>query len=120
MAVTDPLPGLSAISCPAAAATLSPGESQTCTASLVLNQAHVDAGSVGNTATVSGTPPAGATPSPTTASDDEVVTITQVATIAIDKEGTLVTNAVGLPAAPSAGDRIDYTFDVDQHRQRDP
>ena len=105
VAVTDPLPGLSAISCPAAAATLSPGESQTCTASLVLNQAHVDAGSVGNTATVSGTPPAGATPSPTTASDDEVVTITQVASLDLTKTASPMTyNTVG--------QTITYTFAV--------
>ncbi len=108
--VTDPLAGLSPINCPPAASTLDPGEFQVCTASLVLNQAHIDAGSVGNTATVSGTPPAGSTPNPTTASDDETVTIDQVATISIDKAGILVTSVVGQSGRAEVGDRIDYTF----------
>ncbi len=103
--VTDPLAGLSAISCPAAINPLIPGESVTCTASLVLNQAHIDAGSVANTATVSGTPPAGATPSPTTASDDETVAIQQVASLDLTKTASPMTyNTVG--------QTITYTFAV--------
>ncbi len=55
--VTDPLAGLSAIS--GYATTLVPGASTTGTATYVVTQANVDAGSIVNTATVQGTPPVG-------------------------------------------------------------
>jgi uncharacterized repeat protein (TIGR01451 family)/LPXTG-motif cell wall-anchored protein len=53
--VTDPLPGLSAISCPGTE--LVPGESMDCTATYATTQADVDAGGVSNTATATGVPP---------------------------------------------------------------
>ncbi len=62
---------LSAIACPADR-TLSPGEFLDCTATYVVQQADVDAGSVTNSATSSGTPPTG---DPVT-SDPSEVTIT--------------------------------------------
>jgi uncharacterized repeat protein (TIGR01451 family) len=55
--VNDPLPGLSAIACPSA--TLSPGRDMTCAATYVTTQADVGAGSVADTATVTGDPPTG-------------------------------------------------------------
>ena len=55
--VTDPMPGLSAITCPAT--TLAPGASTTCTATYTTTQADLDRGSIANTATASGTPPTG-------------------------------------------------------------
>ena len=55
--VTDPLPGLSAISCPATL--LAGGADMTCTATYVITQADIDAGQVDNEADVSGTPPTG-------------------------------------------------------------
>ena len=53
--VTDPMAGLSAISCPST--TLAPGASETCTATYTTTQADVDAGSLTNTGTATGTPP---------------------------------------------------------------
>jgi uncharacterized repeat protein (TIGR01451 family) len=55
--VADPLPGLSSVSCPTD--TLSPGQSESCTATYSTTQADVDAGGVTNTATASGRPPSG-------------------------------------------------------------
>ena len=55
--VTDPLPGLSAVTCPLG--TLAPGASETCTATYTTTQADVNAGGVTNTGTASGRPPTG-------------------------------------------------------------
>ncbi len=54
--VNDPLPGLSAINCPATSLALN--ASTTCTATYTVTQDDVNAGTVHNTATASGTPPA--------------------------------------------------------------
>jgi len=53
VAITDGLPGLSAISCPRSS--LAPGADETCTASYVITNADVSAGQVVNTATAHGT-----------------------------------------------------------------
>jgi uncharacterized repeat protein (TIGR01451 family) len=50
---------MSAVQCPAGAATLAVAAQITCTASYVATQADVDAGALTNTATASGTPPGG-------------------------------------------------------------
>ena len=55
--VIDLLRGLSAIACPSA--TLNPGKDMTCTATYVTTKADLRAGSVANTATVTGDPPSG-------------------------------------------------------------
>lgn len=51
---------VSAIDCPAGAASLAPGDQVTCTATYETTQADVDAGFVSNTATATGTGPGGA------------------------------------------------------------
>ncbi|MEZ5191696.1 MAG: hypothetical protein R2734_03705 [Nocardioides sp.] len=56
--VNDPKVGT--VTCPVT--TLAPGASTTCTATYTITQADVDAGQVVNTATTTGTPPAGLTP----------------------------------------------------------
>jgi len=55
--VNDVLAGLSAIACPSG--TLNPGRDMTCTATYVTTAADVQAGSIANTATVTGDPPSG-------------------------------------------------------------
>ena len=55
--VTDPQPGLSAVSCPHA--TLAPAADETCTATYTTTQADVDAGGLTNTGTASGNAPNG-------------------------------------------------------------
>ncbi len=95
------LVGLSALDCaPAAPATLAPGETQTCTATKTMTQAEVDAGSVVNTATTTGTPPGGA--APVTATDDETLTSAGVAEITLVKAAD--------PLTYLAGDVVTYTF----------
>ncbi len=55
VSVTDPMPGLSAISCPQT--TLAPPAQEVCTATYTTTQADVDIGSINNTGTVSGLTP---------------------------------------------------------------
>ncbi|WP_431030816.1 DUF7507 domain-containing protein [Plantibacter sp. RU18] len=54
---------LSDVVCPPAAGALAPAGTVTCTASYTVTQADADAGSIANTATATGTPPNGGTPS---------------------------------------------------------
>ena len=53
--VTDPMPGLSSVTCPIG--TLAPGACETCTATYTTTQADVDAGSITNTGTAIGHSP---------------------------------------------------------------
>lgn len=55
LAIDDPLPGLSASTCPAT--TLAPSASMTCAATYTATQADVDAGAIDNTATATATGP---------------------------------------------------------------
>src|SRR4029077_17030733 len=55
--VTDPMPGLSPITC--TVSTLSPGAFETCTATYTTTQADMDRGFIRNTGTASGIPPTG-------------------------------------------------------------
>jgi uncharacterized repeat protein (TIGR01451 family) len=96
--VTDPLPGLSAISCPAT--TLASAASMTCTATYTLTQGDIDAGSVTNTATASGTPPSGPV---VTDQDSATVNTSQAARIDLSK------TAAG-PDPLTVGSTVSYTF----------
>ncbi|MCE9622287.1 MAG: DUF11 domain-containing protein [Actinomycetia bacterium] len=96
--VTDPLPGLSVVSCPVS--TLAPAATTTCTATYTVTQANVNAGSIVNTATVSGTPPSGP---PVTDTDTATVTATRTPSILVVKSA--------LPTTVSAaGQTVNYSF----------
>ena len=96
--VSDPLVGLSVISCPGTV--LAPAASMTCTASYSVTQANLNVGSISNTATASGAPPAGP---PVTDTDSVTVTVTQSSSITVVK--------TALPTVVSAvGDNIAYSF----------
>ncbi|MFE4975801.1 hypothetical protein ACFRAR_27320 [Kitasatospora sp. NPDC056651] len=93
---------LDPLTCPAEAASLAPGSAVTCTATYTVTQADVDAGSVRNSATATGTPPHGeppvSPPSETTVSTKDEPGLSVVKT---SSTGTLV-----------AGEEITYRFEV--------
>lgn len=94
---------LSAIHCPAEAASMAPGEDVTCTATYTLTQEDVDNGSVTNSATATGTPPGLLTPP-----------VSPPSTAAVDiapQPGLTVTKTAD-PAATKGkvGDTITYSF----------
>ncbi|HWS50889.1 MAG TPA: hypothetical protein VN241_07755, partial [Microbacterium sp.] len=66
---------LSDVVCPPAAGTLAPDATVTCTATYTVTQADVDAGSITNSATATGTPPNPLTPPPVSPEDEVVIEI---------------------------------------------
>ncbi|MCB0913191.1 MAG: hypothetical protein KDB60_16410, partial [Propionibacteriaceae bacterium] len=96
VSVSDPKVGT--VTCPVT--TLAPGESTTCHATYTLAQADVDAGHVANTATASGTTPAGPT---TTATDSTDTSLTRTPGISLDKQA-------GTPTGNTVGSTISYSF----------
>jgi uncharacterized repeat protein (TIGR01451 family) len=97
--ITDAHPGLAGLSCPKA--TLVPTGSETCTATYVVTQADLNAGSIINTATANGTPPTG----PPITSNPSSVTIPAVVTATI----TLVKSAVQTTYS-AVGQTINYNY----------
>ena len=101
VAVTDNLPGLSAIDCPGT--TLGISASETCTASYLTTDADVDAGQVANTATATGTPP----DSPPVTSDPSAAVVT-----AVEQPGVRVVKSTEPATYSQAGQVIHYSFRV--------
>ncbi|MET3565739.1 putative repeat protein (TIGR01451 family) [Leifsonia sp. 563] len=104
--ITDPLPGLSALSYtwPGTPGTLAPGEKVTATATYALTQADIDAGHVANAATSTGTPPSG--PAVTTPPADTDTPLTTGPAIDLVKSA----NTTGVQSPAAVGDTITYTF----------
>ena len=105
--ITDPLPGLSALSCesPVGTAvttpvTLAPGGVLECTATYQVTQADLDAGAVNNTATATGTPPTGP---PLTPTDTVTVPGTQTPDLTLVK-------VADKTSVSTVGETITYTF----------
>lgn len=103
LVVTDVL-GL-AIACPTT--TLTPGQSTTCAATHTLTQAQIDAGSIDNDATVSGTDAAGASVAD---SDTDSLAIPREPGIALIKSGQLDDTVVVPAGRTDVGDVVRYSF----------
>lgn len=95
---------LSAIDCPAEAASLAPGASVTCTASYVVTQADLDSAELTNTATATGTPP-GDTPPP----DSPPSTIEIPSTPA---PGIEVVKTSDTDKITAVGQKVTYSFEA--------
>ena len=83
VSVTDPMEGLSSIDCPATS--LAPQVSETCHATYTTTPADVQAGSINNTGTATGTPPSG--PQPVTATSSVSIPATQTPALSVTKIG---------------------------------
>jgi uncharacterized repeat protein (TIGR01451 family) len=90
--------------CPASATSLAPKATVTCTASYAVTQADLDGGVVSNTATATGTAPAGLT-APTSAQSTAAVTAQVSSALTLEKTVTPST-------ATEAGDDVTYGFEV--------
>ena len=98
--VTDPMPGLSAITCPDRS--LTPAQSETCSATYATTQADVDAGSLTNTATATGTPPTGSN-----------VTASSILTLLANQNQAIsITKTASVSSYSAAGTTITYTYKV--------
>lgn len=101
VSITDPMPGLSALSCDAALpATLAPLGQVTCTATYTVTQDDVDAGTITNAATATATPPSGVD---VEATDEVTVPADQAPDLALDKWADRT-------EVDAAGEVITYTF----------
>jgi uncharacterized repeat protein (TIGR01451 family) len=105
--VTDALVGLSPIE-PASVETLAPGATAEFTATYEVTQADVDNGQIANSATATGTPPAGCIdcPPPVSPPGEIVIEFPQEPGIAVEKTADPTADLV-------VGDIVTYTFTVE-------
>ena len=101
--VTDPMSGLSKISCPGNS--LSPGASETCTATYTTTQADVTRGSISNTGTATGTPPVGANVSATSSVVIPFSSVVQTPAITLKKSASI-------SKYTAAGTKVTYSYRV--------
>ena len=95
--VTDPSPGLSALSCPDS--TLAPAADETCTATYTTTQADVDAGGITDIGTATGTPPIGPA---VTATSLLTIESTRTPSIGLAKSASIASfSGVGTPVTYS-------------------
>ncbi|MFH8474747.1 hypothetical protein [Streptomyces sp. NPDC018000] len=97
---------LSDVVCPAEAASLAPGASVTCKASYEVTQADVDAGSIKNSATSTGTPPGGTEP-PVSPPSEVTVPAPSKPDLKVVKSAT-----TEKPGELVAGEKVSYEFVV--------
>lgn len=95
---------LPAPTCPAEAASLSPGEQVVCTTSYTVTQDDIDAGSITNTAAAAGTPPGSTTQVP---SEPSTVTVPEA-----QNPGATVVKTADTQKITHAGQVIRYSFTV--------
>ena len=98
--VTDPMTGLSDISCPET--TLAPWASETCTATYTTTQSDVDQGSLCNTGTATGTPPKG----------PDVTDQSSVCIPAAQSPSISVVKTADVPTVSAVGQVVTYTFTI--------
>ena len=101
IAVTDPMPGLSAINCEGKT-DAGPGASVTCTATYTTTQADVDRGEVVNTASATGKSPQGVN-----VTDQATATVPVIQT-----PGIALTKSANAGSFSSAGTAIIYSYQV--------
>nr|WP_228495042.1 Ig-like domain-containing protein [Clavibacter sp. VKM Ac-2873] len=102
VALTDPLPGLSAVTYawPGTAGTLAPGATATATAGYTVRQSDVDAGQIANTATVRGASSGGVQ-----------AQATATRTVTLDRTSTMTLTKTATPGnVPAAGGVVTYAF----------
>ena len=95
--VTDPMAGLSAVTCPDTS--LAPTDSESCTATYTTTQADVEAGSITNVGTATGTPPTGAADN-----------VTATSTLTIGFDALTLHKSASITSFDKPGQAVNYSY----------